>query len=147
MNYLERSVTKCNRACGFRQASLISDIHHTTNYKQCCQVGDQATDCKLIIPRRWFCRQKMNIRRRSLNIWITYVCAVFMGSLDAGLRMEGIPAMILGDAIIDILQLPSWRRLPSLFIKLGSYHIRKNLGTNFLPPNALLFSIEDSKLS
>ena len=47
VNYLARSVTKRNRACGLRVARLISYIRNTTNYKQYCHFGNQAIDCKL----------------------------------------------------------------------------------------------------
>ena len=47
--YLANSVTKWNRACDLRRARLISCIHHSSNCKQYCHVGKQATDCKLIL--------------------------------------------------------------------------------------------------
>ena len=47
VDYLAGSVTKWNGACGLRLARLISYIHHTTNYKHYCHVGNQAMDCKL----------------------------------------------------------------------------------------------------
>ena len=68
-------------------------------------------------------------------MWIAFVCAEFMEkhtavshnsteaetmSLDAGLRMEGIPAMNLWDTFINILH-PKLGTAPSLFIKLRSY--------------------------
>ena len=44
---LAGSVTKWNGAWCLRLARLISYIHHTTNYKHYCHVGNQAMDCKL----------------------------------------------------------------------------------------------------
>ena len=46
-NYLTRSGTKWNQACDLRLARHISYIHHTSNCRQCCRVGNQATDCQL----------------------------------------------------------------------------------------------------
>ena len=83
VNDVARPVTKWNRARDLRLARLISYIHHTTNYRQYCHVGNQAIDCTLgIFPRRRLCRKidrlKVNLRWCSVCIWITYVCADFM---------------------------------------------------------------------
>ena len=43
VNKLARAVTKWTRACDKRLARLISYIHHTSECKQCCQVGNCAT--------------------------------------------------------------------------------------------------------
>ena len=48
VNYLTRSVTKWNRACGTRLAGSISHIHHTWNHRQYCHVGNKASECKLV---------------------------------------------------------------------------------------------------
>ena len=47
INKLARSVTKRTRACDRRLARLISYIHHTSDYRQCCHVGNTAQHCRL----------------------------------------------------------------------------------------------------
>ena len=47
VNKLARSVTKWTQACDRRLARLISYIHHTNDFRQCCRVGDTAQHCRL----------------------------------------------------------------------------------------------------
>ena len=47
MNKLARSVTKWTRACDRRSARMISYIHHTSDYRQYCHVGNTAQHCRL----------------------------------------------------------------------------------------------------
>ena len=47
VNKLARAVTKWTRACDKRLDRLISYIHHTCDYKQCCHVGNTAKQCRL----------------------------------------------------------------------------------------------------
>ena len=47
VNKLARAVTKWTTACDKRLARLISYIHHTCDYKQCCHVGNTAKQCRL----------------------------------------------------------------------------------------------------
>ena len=47
VNKLARSITKWTKACDKRLSRLISYIHHTCDYKQCCHVGNTAKQCKL----------------------------------------------------------------------------------------------------
>ena len=84
VNYLARSVTKWNRACDLQLARLISYVHNTTNHRQYCRVEDRNTKQQTgILARRRFRRKfdrlKVNLRWCSVYIWITYVCANFMG--------------------------------------------------------------------
>ena len=44
-NKLARSVTKWTRACDRRLARLISYIHHTSDRRQCCHVGNTDQHC------------------------------------------------------------------------------------------------------
>ena len=47
-NTLARSVTKRRRACdSIRLARLVSYIHHTSDYRQYCHVGNTAQHCRL----------------------------------------------------------------------------------------------------
>ena len=47
VNKLARSVTKWTGACDKRSARLISCIHHTSDYRQHCHVGNTAQHCRL----------------------------------------------------------------------------------------------------
>ena len=47
VNKLARAVTKRTKACDKRLARLISYIHHTSEYRQYCCVGNTAQQCKL----------------------------------------------------------------------------------------------------
>ena len=47
VNKLARSITKWTKACDKRLSRLISDIHHTSEYKQYCHVGNNAKQCRL----------------------------------------------------------------------------------------------------
>ena len=51
-NKLASAVTKWTRACDRRLARLISYIHHTSEFKQYCHVGNTAQTMQIgIIPR------------------------------------------------------------------------------------------------
>ena len=47
VNKLARSITKWTKACDKRLNRLISNIHHTCEYKQCCQMGNTAKQWRL----------------------------------------------------------------------------------------------------
>ena len=47
VNKLARSITKWTKACDKRLNRLISYSHHTCEYKQYCQVGNTAKQCRL----------------------------------------------------------------------------------------------------
>ena len=47
VNKLARSITKWTKACDKRLNRFISYIHHTSEYKQYCYVGNTAKQCKL----------------------------------------------------------------------------------------------------
>ena len=49
VNKLARSITKWTKACDKRLCRLISYIHHTNEYKQCCHVGNTAKQCRLTL--------------------------------------------------------------------------------------------------
>ena len=112
VNKLARAVTKCDK----RLARLISYIHHTSEYRQYCYVGNTAQQCKLgsfqdpfawdlgdskstsggvlcifeshtFVPISWMCKKQTSVSHSSTEAEII--------SLDAGLRMDGIPALTL----------------------------------------------------
>ena len=47
VNKLARSITKWTKACDKRLSCLVSYSHHTCEYKQCCNVGNTAKQCRL----------------------------------------------------------------------------------------------------
>ena len=47
VNKLARAIKKRTKACDKRLNRLISYIHHTSEYKQYCHVGNTAKQCRL----------------------------------------------------------------------------------------------------
>ena len=112
------------RACDRRWARLISDIHHRSEFKQYCHVGtlhnnvdwdcfqdsDFARDVEdsestsggllcifgshTFVPRSWMCKKQTSVSHSSTEAEIIF--------LDAGLRMDGIPALDLWDLVIEV---------------------------------------------
>ena len=125
VNKLARSITKWTKACDKRLSRLISYIHHTSEYKQYCHVGNTAQQCRLglfqdsdfagdledskstsggilcvfgshtFVPISWMCKKQIAVLHSSIE--------AEMISLDVGLRMDGKPALDLGDLIVTIL--------------------------------------------
>ena len=125
VNKLARSITKWTKAWDKRQSRLISYIHHTSEYKQYCHVGNTAKQCRLglfqdsgfagcledskstsggtlcifgshtFVPISWMCKKQTSVSHSSTESEII--------SLDAGLRMDGIPALDLWDLIVTVL--------------------------------------------
>ena len=118
VNKLARSITKWTKACAKRLCRLISYIHHICEYKQCCHVGNTAKHCRLgffqdsdiagdledskstsggtlcvfgshtFVPISWMCKKQTSVSHSSTESEIS--------SLDAGLRLDGIPHLISG---------------------------------------------------
>ena len=125
VNKLARSITKWTKACDKRLNRLISHIHHTCEYKQYCCVGNTAKQCRLglfqdsdfagdledskstsggtlcifgshtFVPISWMCKKQTSVSHSSTESEII--------SLDAGLRLDGIPALDLWDLIVAVL--------------------------------------------
>ena len=125
MNKLARSITRWTKACDKRLSRLISYILHTCDYKQHCHVGNTAKQCRLglfqdsdfagdledsnstsggtlcifgshtFVPISWMCEKQTSVSHSSPESEII--------SLDAGLRMDGIPALDLWDLIVTVL--------------------------------------------
>ena len=125
VNKLARSITKWTKACDKRLSRLISYIHHTCDYKQYCHVGNTAKQCRLglfqdsdfagdledskstsggtlcifgshtIVPISWMCKKQTSVSHSSTESEIIF--------LDAGLRLDGIPALDLWDLIVAVL--------------------------------------------
>ena len=125
MNKLARSITKWTKACDKRLNRLISHIHHTCEYKQYCHVGNTAKQCRLglfqdsdfagdledskstsggtlcsfgsgtFVSISWMCKKQTSVSQSSTESEVI--------SLDAGLRLDGIPALDLWDLIVVVL--------------------------------------------
>ena len=125
VNKLARSITKWTKACDKRLNRLISYIHHTCEYKQYCHVGNTAKQCRLglfqdsdflgdledsksssggalcvfgsqtFVPMSGMCKKQTSVSHSSTVSEII--------SLDAGLRLDGIPALDLRDLIVTVL--------------------------------------------
>ena len=125
VNKLARSIMKWTKACDKRLNRLISHIHHTCGYKQYWYVGNTAKQCRLglfqdsnfagdledskstssgilcvfgshaFVPISWMCRKQTSVSHSSTESEII--------SLDAGLRLDGIPALDLWDLIVSVL--------------------------------------------
>ena len=121
---LARSITKWTKACDKRLNRLISYIHHTCEYKQYCHVGNTAKQCRLglfqdsdfaedledskstsggtlcifgshtFVPISWMCKKQASVSHSSTESETI--------SLDAGLRLDGIPALDLWDLIVSV---------------------------------------------
>ena len=125
VNKLARAITKWTRACDTRLARLISYIHHTSEFKQSCRVGNTAPQCRLglfqdsdfagdledsqstsggflcifgsqtFVPMSWMCKKQTSVSHS--------LTASEIISVGAGLRMDGIPALDLWDLVIEVL--------------------------------------------
>ena len=123
VNKLARSITKWT--CDKRLNRLITYIHHTCEYKQCCHVGNTAKQCRLglfqdsdfsgdledskstsgetlcvfgshtFVPISWMCKKQTAVSHSSTESEII--------SLDTGLRLDGVPALELWDLIVSVL--------------------------------------------
>ena len=121
MNKFARAVAKWTRSCDKRLARLISYIHHTTDYRH-CHVRNTAQQCRLglfqdsdfagdledsqstsggalcvfgshtFVPISWMCKKQTSVSHSSTESGII--------SLDAGLRLDGIPALDSWDLIV-----------------------------------------------
>ena len=124
VNKLARSITKWTKACDKRLNRLISYIHQTCDYKQYGHVGNTAKQCRLglfqgsdfagdfedskstsggtlcvfgsrtFVPLSWMCKKQTSVSHRSTESEII--------SLDAGLRLDGIPSLDLWDLIVFV---------------------------------------------
>ena len=125
VNKLARSITKWTKVCDKRLNRLISYIHHTSEYKQYCHVGNTAKQCRLglfqdsdfagdledskstsggtlcifgshtFVPISWMCKKQTSVSHSSTESEII--------SLDTGLRLDGLPALELWDLIVSVL--------------------------------------------
>ena len=124
VNTLARSISKWTKACDKRLNRLTSYIHHTCEYTQYCYVGNTAKQCRLglfqdsdfaedledskstsggtpcvfgsdtFVPISWMCKKQKSVSHSSTEAELI--------SVDAGVRTDGIPALDLGDLVIEV---------------------------------------------
>ena len=122
---LAPSITKWTKACDKRLSRLVSYIHHTCDCKQYYHLGNTAKQCRLglfqdsdfggdledskstsggtlcifgshtFVPICWMFKKQTSVSHSSTESEII--------SLDAGLRMDGIPALDSWDLIVTVL--------------------------------------------
>ena len=120
VNKLARAITKWTKACDKRLNRLISYIHHTSEYKQYCHVGNTAKQCRLglfqdsdfagdlevskstsgrtlrifgshtFVPTSWMCKKPHSSTESEII------------SLDTELRLDGLLALELWDLIASV---------------------------------------------
>ena len=109
VNKLARSVTNWTGGCDKRSARLIPYTHHRSDYRQDCHVGNTAQHFRLgpfqdyvivevehSFPKSWMCKKQTSVSHSSTESEII--------SLDAGLRMDGLPALDLWDVVSEVLR-------------------------------------------
>ena len=124
VNILAREVQRWTVACDKRLHRLISYIHHTKDWSQCCFVGDKFQDCILVlfadagfagclksskstsggilclvgkhtfVPITWICKKQTAISHSSSEAEVI--------ALDAAVRLEGIPCLTLWSTILTV---------------------------------------------
>ena len=103
---------------------LISYIHHTSEYKQYCHVGNTAKQCRLglfqdsdfagdledskstsggtlcIFGSHTICSNKLDVQEQTSVSHSSTESEII--SLDTGLRLDGLPALELWDLIVSV---------------------------------------------
>lgn len=125
VNLLAREVIRWIAACARRLGRIIDYIHHSKAWVQTSYVGDEPDKCWLTLyddasfagdlkgfksisgclfvsvgpntfaPLAWLCKKQIAVSHSSSEAEII--------SSDAGVRMEGIPALLSWEEIIDVL--------------------------------------------
>ena len=125
VNALAREVTRWNAACDRRLHRLISYMHHTRDLSQLCYVGDPPDKCFMtyfsdasfagdlrdskstsggilclvgpntFVPINWLCKKQGAVSHSTSEAEVI--------ALEAGARMEGLPALLLWDIVVDVL--------------------------------------------
>ena len=124
-NKLARAVTEWTRACGIHSVRLIAYILHTTDHRQYSHEGNTGPALSIgfiprlrllletledskstsvrwnlmyhrrkFVPMSWICKKQTSVSQSSTESEVL--------SLDAGLRMDGIPALDPGDVVIEV---------------------------------------------
>ena len=147
VNKLARAITKWTKACDKRLARLISHIHHICEYRQYCYVGNTTQHCRLGLFQDYdFARDLKHSESTSGGLLYTFVPQVGSArnlsvlhssteaeiiSVDASLRMDGIPALDLWNLVIEVFHSPpnqqsqrSWRATGKLVAKNTTQHAK-----------------------
>ena len=188
VNKLARAVTKWTKACDKLLARLISYIHHTSEYRLSCGkhsttmqtwivarldfAGDLEDSksisgrilcifgCHTFVPISWMCKKQTSVSHSSTEAALI--------SLDAGLRMVGIPALDRSDLVIEVFHSVSnktdgpkreLRGNPSAIVKSNMHSSIRIKHTTVIPtnidnissnttdssPGAMLYVFEDNE--
>ena len=173
VNALVREVTKWTVNCCKRLHRLVCYMHFTSHLELQCWVGDRPEDIQLAlfadasfalwlgdskstlgtvlclmgpntyVPISWFCKKQGSISNSSTESELI--------SLDAALRMEGIPALELWDCVIDVFCPLTPAQLP-IEVQKKPETIHDHLAVvDYVPPNlplpngrACLILLEDN---
>ena len=124
VNTLARKVTKWTKGCDKRLHRLIEYLKTTNEWVQLCYVGDHVRDCwialyvdasfagdledskstngaylcivgpRTFVPVTWVCKRQTAVSHSSTEAEVI--------SLDAALRMEGLPCLLLWELIMEV---------------------------------------------
>ena len=124
VNALAREVTRWDVACDKRLHRLISYMHHRKEIAQACRVGDTPDKCRIVffadasfagdlrdakstsgaylvfigpntfVQLSWMCKKQGAVSHSSSEAEVI--------ALDAALRLEGLPALILWEVVIQV---------------------------------------------
>ena len=133
VNKFARAVTKWTQACDRRLARLISHVHHTSDYRQYCHVGNTAQHCRMGFFQDSdfagdFEDSEINLGERSLE---AEHCSPSVGCARSKRQYPTVPQNLklcrrmqdcewmdyllstLGDVVIEVLRSPNNTARPS----------------------------------
>ena len=176
---LAREVTRWTVACDRRLHRLICYMHQTADYAQICFVGDAPGDCWLTlfsdasfagdlrdsksttggylclvgpntyVPIGWMCKKQGAVSHSTAEAEVI--------SLDAGMRLEGIPTLSLWSLVIDVFDPPLDPQKPKELTIPERLSLRRQAhdmfgSVDFVPPSlpitygrASLYALEDNE--
>ena len=148
---------KWTQACDRRLARLISYIHHTQDNRQYCHVGNTAQRCRLgffqdsdfagnledskstsggilrLFGSRTFVPVNWDVQET--NFGITQLYWIWDYFPDAGLRMDGLPALDLWVIVNEVLRSPQTNKKPSIRVSGNGNEISKVSPSNKIKKN------------
>ena len=179
VNMLAREVTRWSAACDRRLHRLICYMHQTSEHSQINFVGDAPSECWLTlfsdasfagdlrdskstsggilclvgpntyVPICWICKKQGAVSHSTAEAEII--------SLDAGVRLEGLPALSLWSLVIDVFEPEAKPKQPKLELSLKERLLLRRQAhdifgsIDFVPPSlpisygrAKLFILEDN---
>ena len=103
VNKLARAITKWTQACDRRLARLISYIHHTSDFRQYCHVGNTAQQCQLAFSRLRLCWRPWGLKiNHGGSPTVVENQKWFRWMLDW--EWMDLPALDLWDVVIEVLR-------------------------------------------